>query len=212
MLRNMNKLALLTFIAMSHVVLALAGEAVTSSKQVVAPPPPPVSYFRSNEFSLGLFGSYGWTYNNNVRAIGNHAWGGGIDGQYFPLQFLGFAVEGDFFNEIPGDFFGSTVTGNVIFRYPLDNKSPNLHLAPYAFAGVGGLFNSNNIATRVVTFGNQRRLSRRNTDDEVLGDFGGGLEYRFTPHIGIFSDVRFNLVDGPKNNFLSTRFGLRYAF
>jgi hypothetical protein len=49
-------------------------------------------------------------------------------------------------------------------------------------------------------------------DDEVLGDEGAGLEYRFTPQIGLFSDVRYNLVDGPKNNFLSTRFGLRYAF
>jgi hypothetical protein len=44
------------------------------------------------------------------------------------------------------------------------------------------------------------------------GDGGAGLEYRFTPHIGLFSVVRYNLVDGPKNNFLSTRFGLRYAF
>jgi hypothetical protein len=35
---------------------------------------------------------------------------------------------------------------------------------------------------------------RRNTDDEVLGDGGLGLEYRFRPHIGLFSDVRYNLV------------------
>jgi hypothetical protein len=42
---------------------------------------------------------YGWTYNGNRRGISDHAWGGGIDGQYFPLQYLGFAIEGDFFNE-----------------------------------------------------------------------------------------------------------------
>jgi hypothetical protein len=210
----MKRVIALAIMALASAAVSIfAGEPVTSSKQVVAPaPPPPVSYFRANEFSLGLFGAYGWTYDRNRRGIGDHYWGGGVDGQYFPLQYLGFAIEGDFFNEIPGDFFGSTVTGNVIFRYPLDNKSPNWHLAPYAFAGVGGLFNSNNVATRVVTFGNQHRLTRRNTDDEVLGDFGGGLEYRFTPHIGLFSDVRFNLVSGPKNNYLSTRFGLRYAF
>ena len=46
----------------------------------------------------------------------------------------------------------------------------------------------------------------------LLGDGGAGLEYRFTPHIGLFSDVRYNVVNGPKNNYLSTRFGLRYAF
>lgn len=80
------------------------------------------------------------------------------------------------------------------------------------FGGVGGLINSNNALTRVTTFGQAHRLNRSNMDDEVLGDGGAGLEYRFTPHIGLFSDVRYNLVDGPKNNFLSTRFGLRYAF
>ena len=104
------------------------------------------------------------------------------------------------------------MTGNVILRYPLDNNFPGVHLAPYAFGGVGGLFNQNNTFTRVATFGHAQVLSRRNSDDEVLGDGGIGLEYRFTPHIGLFSDVRYNLVNGPKNNFLSTRFGLRYAF
>ncbi len=210
----MKKLIALAIVAIaSHVVSASAGEAVASSKEVVAPPPPvPISYFRSNEFSLGLFGSYGWTYNNNSLAIGNHAWGGGIDGQYFPLQYVGFAVEGDFFNEVPGDFFGSTVTGNVLFRYPLDTKFPGFHLAPYAFGGVGGIFNQSNTFTRIATGGHAQELDRRNSDDEVLGDGGVGLEYRFTPHIGMFSDVRYNLVNGPKNNFLSTRFGLRFAF
>jgi hypothetical protein len=209
----MKKLIALSVVAIAlQVVSASAGEAVASSKEVVTPTPLPISYFRSNEFSLGLFGSYGWTYNNNNLGIGNHAWGGGVDGQYFPLQYVGFAIEGDFFNESPGDFFGSTVTGNVILRYPLDIKYPGLHLAPYAFGGVGGLFNENNTFTRIATVGHAGRLDRRNTDDEVLGDGGIGLEYRFTPHIGLFSDVRYNLVNGSTNNFLSTRFGLRFAF
>ncbi|MBV8376108.1 MAG: outer membrane beta-barrel protein [Verrucomicrobia bacterium] len=187
-----------------------AGRQLERSRCAAAPPPP-LSYFRSNEFSLGLFGSYGWTYNNNTRSIGNHAWGGGIDGQYFPLQYVGFLIEGVFF-EVPGDFFGSTVTGNVILRYPLDLKFPGVHLAPYVFGGVGGIFNQNNRFTRVATFGHANELHRRDTDDEVLGDDGLGLEYRFTPHIGLFSDVRYNLVNGPKNNFPSTRFGMRFAF
>src|SRR3984957_15347702 len=155
----MKKLIALSVLAIaSQVVSASAGEAVASSKEVVAPPPLPTSYFRSNEWSLGLFGSYGAAFDNNTRAIGNHTWGGGIDGQYFPLQYLGFAVEGDFFNEIPRDRFGSTVTGNVILRYPLDIKFPGLHLAPYAFGGVGGLFNENNTFTRIATVGHAGRL------------------------------------------------------
>jgi opacity protein-like surface antigen len=210
----MKKLIALTVFAMaSHAISASAGEPVSSSKEVLAPaPPPPVSYFRANEFSVGLFGSYDWTRNNNVRAIGNHAWGGGIDGQYFPLQRLGFSIDGDFFNETPGDFFGSTVTGNVILRYPLDVRFPGFHLAPYIFGGVGGVFNSNNAFTRAATFGHAQALNRRNTDDEFLGDAGAGLEYRFTPHIGLFSDFRYNFVNQSKNNFMTTRFGLRFAF
>jgi opacity protein-like surface antigen len=210
----MNRLLALTVFAIaSHATSAFGGESVSSSKEVVVPaPPPPVSYFQSNEFSVGLFASYGWTHNDNVRAIGNHAWGGGIDGQYFPLRYLGLAVEGDFFNEVPGDFFGSTVTGNVILRYPLDDRFPGFHLAPYIFGGVGGVFNSNNAFTRVATFGHARAPNRRNTDDQVLGDGGAGLEYRFTRHIGLFSDFRYNFVNESKNNFMTTRIGLRFAF
>ena len=210
----MKRLLALTVVAVaSHAISASAGEPISSSKEVLAPaPPPPISYFRANEFSVGLFASYDWTRTGNVRAIGNHAWGGGIDGQYFPLRYLGFAVEGDFFNKVPGDFFGSTVTGNVILRYPLDDRFPGFHLAPYIFGGVGGVFNSNNAFTRVATLGHARALNRRNTDDEVLGDGGAGLEYRFTPHIGLFSDFRYNFVNESKNNFMTTRIGLRFAF
>jgi hypothetical protein len=205
-------IALSVVVIASLAVSASAGEAVSSSKEVVAPPPPlTTSYFRANEFDLGVFGSYGVSFYDNFRAIGNHAWGGGIDGQYFPLQWLGFAIEGDFFNEIPGDNFGATVTGNAILRYPLDIKFPGLHLAPYVFGGVGGIFNEGNSFTHVATFGGFGH-NRSNSQDKVLGDAGGGLEYRFTPHIGLFTDARYNFVDGPRNNFMLTRFGIRYAF
>ena len=44
------------------------------------------------------------------------------------------------------------------------------------------------------------------------GDSGAGLEYRFTPHIGLFSDVRYDFVNQSKNNFLvdADRFALRF--
>jgi hypothetical protein len=209
----MNKLIALAVVAFaSHAVSAFAGEEVASSKEVAAPPPPlPTSYFRSNEWSLGVFGSYGVGFSDNHRAIGNHAWGGGIDGQYFPLQpYLGMSIEGDFFNEVPRDNFGATVTGNAILRYPLDLKFPGLHLAPYAFGGVGGIFNENNSFLRASTFG--ASVDHSNHRDEVLGDVGGGLEYRFTPHIGLFTDARYNFVDGRRNDFMLTRVGLRFAF
>jgi hypothetical protein len=35
-------------------------------------------------------------------------------------------------------------------------------------------------------------------EDRVLGHFGGGLEYRFTPHIGLFGEAGYDLVNGPR--------------
>jgi hypothetical protein len=47
----------------------------------------------------------------------------------------------------------------------------------------------------------------------VLGRVGGGLEYRFTPHIGIFTEAAYIMPDGASNNFVQWNFfGLRYAF
>jgi len=46
----------------------------------------------------------------------------------------------------------------------------------------------------------------------VLGHVGGGLEYRFTPHIGLFSEVGYVFPNGASNNFVQVNFGLRYAF
>jgi len=40
----------------------------------------------------------------------------------------------------------------------------------------------------------------------------GGLEYRFTPHIGIFGEIAYVFPNLSNNNFIQTNFGLRYAF
>jgi hypothetical protein len=112
---------------------------------------------------------------------------------------------------------------------------PNFHLAPSAFVGVGGVFidspgNGNNEfvertvfvsgtegapATQPVTL-RGRNISRLEQDfpggSQVLGHVGGGLEYRFTPHIGIFGEVGYDFPNLSNNNFIQTNFGLRFAF
>jgi len=115
-------------------------------------------------------------------------------------------------------------------RLPLDEFWPGVHLAPYAFAGFGGILlgsggNGNTVSetftvtnsagvSRQVTFTGQRVNTIRNNigADRVLGHFGGGLEYRFTPHIGIFGEAGYDILDGGGNNFIQTNFGIRYAF
>ena len=123
------------------------------------------------------------------------------------------------------------LTGDFLLRLPLDDFWPNVHLAPYGFVGLGGIilgsggegrsvsetFTVTNNATGqtrqvTVTGRGVNRIRNNFGSDRVLGHFGGGLEYRFTPHIGIFGEVGYDLVNGASNNFLQTNFGLRYAF
>jgi len=45
-----------------------------------------------------------------------------------------------------------------------------------------------------------------------MGQFGGGVEVRITPHIGWIADFSWNVVDGPHNNFGMARTGINFAF
>src|SRR5260370_3822378 len=56
------------------------------------------------------------------------------------------------------------------------------------------------------------RIRNNFGSDRVLGHVGGGLEYRFTPHIGLFVEVGYDFPNGASNNFVAVNFGLRYAF
>jgi hypothetical protein len=90
----------------------------------------------------------------------------------------------------------------------MDLRWPNVHLASYAIAGVGGLIDGYNEFRELKA---TERVHHR-TENKVLGDFGGGLEFRFTAHLGLFPETTYNVVDGPRNNFLQVNWGSRYAF
>jgi hypothetical protein len=99
------------------------------------------------------------------------------------------------------------VLGTLTLRYPI----PCIRFSPYIFGG------------------GQKRVDRRffetgegfdeletvgHTDGETrgIGQVGGGIEVRFTPHIGVVSDFIWNFVDGPNNNFGMVRTGVNFAF
>jgi hypothetical protein len=185
--------------------ISSAGPTETSSKEVLPPAaPPPASFFRANELDFGVFA----TYDKGVadfadHGIGEHAWGGGLDVAYFPWLYAGFRFQGSAVNISRADQTAGIVDYDAVLRYPLDLVAPNFHLAPYVFGGVGGLLGGLDGNNR---FGDQR------TDSKVLGNFGGGLEYRFTPHVGIFSEAAYNLIDGSHNNAVQVNWGARFAF
>ena len=185
--------------------ISWAGPTETSSKQVLPPAaPPPTSFFRANELDIGVFATYDKGVGDvSDLGIGEHAWGGGLDVAYFPWLYGGFRFQGSAINITRADQTAGIVTYDAVLRYPLDLVVPNFHLAPYAFGGVGGLLGGLDGFNRA---GNLR------TDSRILGNFGGGLEYRFTPHVGIFTEAGYDVIDGPQNNAVQINWGARFAF
>jgi hypothetical protein len=255
----MKKLALAIGTLGSLAVMSFAGP--PEPKEVVAPPPPPpLSYFRGNEFDIGIFATYVTGTNGGQTRTTNFAngdsvtisssgssdgWGGGMDFTYFlPWKYLGFRFQGagvdisssTLTGSITGPNIGhfsrsnslsgaaaGIITGDVILRLPLDDFWPNIHLAPYVIGGGGGVFTgagSNTINTRFPELNQRFNSASSNVEnDRGLGHLGGGFEYRFSPHWGIFGEATYNWVGGGQHNFNSsvkdfvqTNFGLRFAF
>lgn len=141
------------------------------------------SYFRANETSVDLFGSFSAANGNGLYRDG---FGGGLGVNHFFTKYLGLGLDGYWWD---GDRTGeviSSLSASAIFRYPIDK----INLAPYVFAGVGGHLAST---------------------EQVSGHGGIGLEYRFTRNVGVFADGRYVLTD-ETNDFGLTRVGVRYAF
>ena len=160
----------------------------------------------------------------------DHAWGGGADLKYFFLRYFGVGVEGFVLDakrnsldiEVTGPLNSSvsrvedrrligSVLGTLTLRYPFHCS----RFAPYVWAGGGAIFNG---GERDLLFVDNTKptLSATTThtggQTEAVGQFGGGLEVRFTRHIGWMNDFSWTVVDGPRNNFGMARSGLNFSF
>ena len=228
----MKKL-LLTLLGIAAIAsVALAGTETYSGKEIkqVAPLPCP-AWYADREFNVGIWGTYVFTGNEweNDRYIeADHAWGGGLDFKYFFHRYFGVGVEAwavsarrtfdDFRVDIPAGIFDfntkhesrgvGAALATLTFRYPI----PCSRFAPYAFVGGGGIFGGGE-TTRVVDDGFLAFHSEQtDSQSEWIGQFGGGLEVRITPHIGWINDFSWNVINGPENNFGMVRSGLNFAF
>ena len=209
-----------------------------SGKEIkqVAPPPCP-QWYADNEFNVDLWGTYLFTGNDwaNDRYVeADHAWGGGVDLKYFFHRYFGVGIEGwvvdarrktTDFEVAPPVFIDRTgresravgsVLGTFTLRYPI----PCTRFAPYVWAGGGAIFGGGE-RDRVVFDGlgavGNTTIELFHTDHsgsttEAIGQFGGGIEIRITPHIGWMNDFSWNVVDGPENNFGLVRSGVTFAF
>jgi hypothetical protein len=168
---------------------------------------------------------------------GDHAWGGGGDIKYFFHRYFGIGVEGFIVDATKGSFnifedrsipvffrektnheraIGA-VLGTFTFRYPI----PCSRFAPYAWAGVGAIFGggeSDTLVTHAIAgvppsaFTVNATTRHFDGDTKLLGQFGAGVEFRITRHIGWTNDLSWGVIEGPKNNFGMIRSGLNFAF
>jgi hypothetical protein len=115
-------------------------------------------------------------------------WGGGLGVNYFFTKYIGVGFEQDLVGRVGGNASWASI-GNFFLRYPICSLS----LAPYAMVGGGAGYGPNQLG-------------------HGFGHVGGGLEYRFTNNIGLFSDARYVYSSEEPKNAVLTRAGLRFAF
>jgi len=144
--------------------------------------------YTANELSLDMFGSFlaneraiEHIFHTNIR---HGFWGGGVGLNYFFCNYLG--IGGDINMPVNGHHLIDNAYGQLIARFPLDNSG----WAPYIFGGGG-----------------------RKIDPawEWEGHGGVGVEYRFNPGLGMFSDARYTWVKNTPDELL-IRAGLRVVF
>src|SRR6185295_13009101 len=103
----------------------------------------------------------------------------------------------------PEDTVGA-VKGTFTFRYPIACS----RFAPYLYAGGGVLFGAER---QRLVFETQGPPVRDDDDDaRAIGEVGGGIEVRFTRHIGWINDISWNFTED--DNFGMFRSGINFAF
>jgi hypothetical protein len=144
--------------------------------------------FTGQELSVDLFGTYMAAqdgieniFETNIK---HGDWGGGVGLNYFLTRSLG--LGGDInIGSNAGEFVDQAL-GSVILRLPIES----IGLAPYIFGGGGRGFDP---------------------EWEWLADAGVGLELRWNPMLGVFSDARYVWAE-KTNDRLMLRAGLRVVF
>ena len=155
--------------------------------------PPPTERYQANEFSLDAFGTAA-IGQYTVEHLGSESlhtvrqdtkFGAGAGVNYFATRYVGIGGEGYWQNNNNGPFVASA-SGNLMLRLPLGDSG----FAPYILGGGGHQFNESRY---------------------WFGQAGGGLEFRFLAHLGIFADARVVWPNETKA-YGVCRAGLRFSF
>jgi len=146
-------------------------------------------YYQSSELSVDAFGTgslgeYTLQHLSGPRVRQDVRFGVGAGINYFITRNIG--IGADAYSENTTGAFIDSASASLILRLPLGQSG----FAPYAFGGGGHQFDMAQL---------------------WFGQFGAGMEYRFTPHVGIFLDARAVLPNETRYYGVA-RVGLRFAF
>src|SRR5215472_14767258 len=216
---------------------AFAGVEYSGKEMKQVAPPPCPEWYADREINVSLWGTYiftGTEWFNDRYISADHAWGGGGDFKYFFMRYFGVGIEGwaasadqarhHTFEDFSDNVFQESVSrssntigavlGTLTLRYPI----PCTRFSPYIFGGGGGIFGGGQRPHNVrftepgEGFDIIQTVGHTSSQSEAIGQVGGGMEIRLTPHIGWVSDFSWNFVNGPNNNFGMVRSGVNFAF
>lgn len=139
--------------------------------------------FRDTELQLDTYYVQVFAPQASNLAV-NTGPGGGFGVNAFFAKYFGLGVENFWYaNDGSSSYF---LLGNLYFRYPIEA----LRVAPYVVVGGGAGFL---------------------THSQVgFGTVGGGLEYRVTRNIGLFTEGRY--LFGMPNTGATLRSGVKFSF
>ena len=157
--------------------------------QLTEPPAAQEEKYRAQETSLDIFfsGSINQeTINhlNGIRYEDDVESGIGVGLNHFFTRHIGIGAEA--YSEDTERHFVDKASASLIARLPFGESG----FAPYLYLGGGRQFDPLELS---------------------FAQAGAGLEFRFTPSVGLFLDGRYVLTDGAEDHGLA-RVGLRLAF
>lgn len=218
----MKKLTLTLCALAAFAGAAYAGTQMYSGKEMKQTETPCPTWYADNEWNIGISGIYAPSVNGDDEDVflGDDSWGFGVDIKYFFHRYFGFGVQGfglatdrgdvvingvRFDTEDDDDWAGGAL-GTFTLRYPI----PCSRWSPYAWWGVGGVWGGGDRNVIVPGAG----VFRVGSDDDarLMGQYGVGIEARFTNHIGWTLDGSYNQVEGGHNDFWMLRTGINFAF
>ena len=147
----------------------------------------------------GRFRAHEWQVDTAVvgnagvyKGEGKQGLGADLGFNYFFLKYIGVGIDNSVSGAHNAGLTGSTgleavygLKGYLLLRYPIESWN----LAPYAMIGGGGHWG-------ITSQGD--------------GNVGGGLEYRLTPKVGLFTDCLW--LYGTGLSMARARAGLRFIF